>query len=129
MDDILKTVGDEYGIEENGELGISDMDEGYYDDVKGMTMVKKSDKYNESDIVEHLVHGKGKIHHIFRTSKDWNDKDDESNPHLYTVKFDNGGMGKFKHGQLTKLQSDESIEDMPVQESIKKIINDFKRFM
>ena len=92
----------------------SELDENYYDDVKGMMMVDKSDRHRVDDKIKHDDIGTGRIHHIFKSPE---------GDYLYGVKFDSGQLGKFKGHEIKECGY------VPINESVEKIKGIFRRFV
>lgn len=110
----LKDIDMDNGLEDIEMNNDEDLGEGYYDDVNGHTMVDRSDRHNVDDMVRHEIMGTGKIRHIFKSPED---------EYLYSIKFDNGMLGKVRGHDIKECGY------VPMNESVEKIKGIFKRFV
>jgi len=100
-------------MENNNSSVENEIDEDYYDDVKGMMMVDKSDRHRVDDKIKHDDMGAGRIHHIFKSPE---------GDYLYGIKFDSGQLGKFKGHEIRECGY------VPMNESVELMKGIFKRF-
>lgn len=115
---VSSVENDDYDSYQERHHGLEDidqeLDESYYDDVKGMMMVDKSDRHHVDDMINHEDMGRGRIHHIFKSPE---------GEYLYGIKFDTGQLGKFKGHEIKECGY------VPMNESVEKIKSIYKRFV
>lgn len=105
----LEDIDMDNGLEDIEMNNDEDLGESHYGE-----MVDKSDRHNVGDMVRHEIMGTGKIRHIFKSPED---------EYLYSVKFDNGMLGKVRGHDIKE------CGNVPMNESVEKIKSIFKRFV